>query len=210
MHVALSNLGHRFPGGVWLFRDLNATLLPGRVYSLNGPSGAGKSTLLALLAGWLTPAAGAIVVPEGLRIGWVFQNPHGDAHRSARDHVAFPLLARGFSTSEADRTVETMLERFGLVSVASRAFRELSGGEAQRLMLARGLAARPGLFLVDEPTAQLDRETSHVVNAAIGAIAADETIVVVATHDPDTRAACTDHLVLDRGRRAEATARVSQ
>lgn len=63
-------------------------------------------------------------------------------------------------------------------------------------MLARGLASSPDLFLVDEPTAQLDRETATAVNASMSAIAATETIVVVATHDPGTRDACTDHLQL--------------
>lgn len=101
-----------------------------------------------------------------------------------------------------------MLDTFGLRSVAARPFGELSGGEAQRLMLARGLAAAPGLFLVDEPTAQLDRETASAVNAAIGAIAANATIVVVATHDPETRDACTDHLVLGRARESVVEARL--
>lgn len=89
-----------------------------------------------------------------------------------------------------------MLDRFGLLPTAARPFRELSGGEAQRLMLARGLASNPDLFLIDEPTAQLDRETAAAVNTSIRAIAATDTVVVVATHDLDTRDACTDHLSL--------------
>ncbi|WP_338031512.1 ATP-binding cassette domain-containing protein [Diaminobutyricibacter tongyongensis] len=171
-------------------------LRSGRVYSLTGPSGTGKSTLLALLAQWLKPAEGIIVVPKFSRAGWVFQNPHGSPHRSARDHVALPYLAQGLSPREADRRADSMLDTFGLLPSADRPFRELSGGEAQRLMLARGLASSPDLFLVDEPTAQLDRKTATAVNAAISAIVATETIVVVATHDLDTRDACTDHLRL--------------
>lgn len=205
MRVVLSNVGHRFAGGAWLFRALSITLMPGRVYSVTGPSGAGKSTLLALLAGWMTPAEGTITVPEGVRTGWVFQNPYGTARRTARDHVAFPFLARGHSPAAADARADDLLDVFGLLGRADHPFRELSGGEAQRLMLARGLAAEPDLFLVDEPTAQLDRETARAVNASIGAIAAADTIVVVATHDPDTRAACTDHIVLRREWTAGAT-----
>ncbi|QNE36950.1 ATP-binding cassette domain-containing protein [Leifsonia shinshuensis] len=198
MPVGLSSVGHRFAGSGWLFRGLSLTLTPGRVYSLTGPSGAGKSTLLALLAGWITPAEGVISVPVDARTGWVFQNPHGTPNRTARDHVAFPLLARGQSVAAADAHADSLLDRFGLLALADRPFRALSGGEAQRLMLARGLAAGPDLFLIDEPTAQLDRETARGVNRAIGAIAAHDTIVVVATHDEDTRAACTDHIVLRR------------
>ncbi|MEY9851819.1 ABC-type multidrug transport system ATPase subunit [Leifsonia sp. EB41] len=198
MRVELSNVGHRFASGEWLFRGLSVALEAGRVYSLTGPSGAGKSTLLALLAGWMAPAEGAIAVPVDAKIGWVFQNPHGSSNRTARDHVAFPFLARGHSTEEADVLADRMLDSFGLLSRADRSFRELSGGEAQRLMLARGLAAAPDLFLIDEPTAQLDRETANGVNGSIRAIAAADTIVVVATHDLDTQAACTDHIVLRR------------
>ncbi len=77
-----------------------------------------------------------------------------------------------------------------------RPFRELSGGEAQRLMLARGLASRPDVLLIDEPTAQLDRATADTVNLAIGAAATEGIVVVVATHDQATRAACTAWLDL--------------
>jgi ABC-type lipoprotein export system ATPase subunit len=201
MHVVLTGVGHQFADGPWLFRNLNLALIPGQVYSLTGPSGAGKSTLLALLAQWLAPTEGSGMVPTGMRTGWVFQNPHGSPHRTARDHVALPYLAQGLSPSDADSRAEALLDDFGLLARADRPFRELSGGEAQRLMLARGLAASPGLFLVDEPTAQLDRETAAAVNRSIGAIAAEQTIVVVATHDPGTRDACSDHIVLDGGRK---------
>ncbi|MGK9147499.1 ATP-binding cassette domain-containing protein [Plantibacter flavus] len=196
MPVTLSGLGHRFDDGPWLFENLSTILVPGRSYSLTGPSGSGKSTFLALLAGWITPAAGVVLVPTGLRTTWVFQNPHGSPRRSVQDHVALPYLAHGYSPHEADRLAVAMLDRVGLSARSTRPFRELSGGEAQRLMLARGMATAPDLLLVDEPTSQLDRATAATVNQAIPAIAAEETIIVVATHDPATRAACSDHITL--------------
>lgn len=196
MRVELSNVGHRFAGGDWLFRNITVGLDGGEVYSLTGPSGSGKSTFLSLLAGWLEPAEGTVSHSDGRRVAWVFQNPHGSPLRSARDHVALPIAARGLSPRDADAEAERTLARVGLAHLADRSFRDLSGGEAQRLMLARALAARPRLLLIDEPTAQLDPATAETVNAVLSSLAADGTVAVVATHDPQTRDACTRHIVL--------------
>jgi ABC-type lipoprotein export system ATPase subunit len=100
-------------------------------------------------------------------------------------------MAKGMTHSSARIEARARLARVGLGAVAGAPFRELSGGEAQRLMLARGMAVAPSLLLVDEPTAQLDTLTADTVNQAIADIADDGTIVVVATHDPRTRDACT-------------------
>ncbi|WP_425280755.1 ATP-binding cassette domain-containing protein [Leucobacter coleopterorum] len=118
--------------------------------------------------------------------------PHGVPGRSARDHVALPLLAHGNSYREASEEASRLLDRFGLLHAENRPFRALSGGEAQRLMLARGFASKPSLFLVDEPTAQLDLSTSSEVNSSLSKLADDNVTVVVATHDEQTRNACTD------------------
>ena len=80
--------------------------------------------------------------------------------------------------------------------IAQQQFRRLSGGEAQRLMLARAIASEPGLLLVDEPTAQLDLPTARTVNASLGALRSPATIIVVATHDAATRDSCSDHVDL--------------
>lgn len=202
MSVLLTDLGHHYAESEWLFRHLDRELMPGEVYALTGPSGSGKSTLLAILAGWTVPAEGTVISDAaGPRdTGWVFQNPHGTARRSARDHVALPFLARGDTLAAAEERAGDLLDRFGLGHVADRDFRFLSGGEAQRLLLARGIAARPGLLLVDEPTAQLDRPTAATVNAAIAQAATAGTIIVVATHDERTRDACTARIDLAEAR----------
>ena len=196
MQVATRDLSHRFGTDPWLFRDLSVTLEPGHVYALTGPSGSGKSTLLGILAGWIEPSRGSVERVGADRIGWVFQTPHGVAGRTAIDHVAFPLLARGLSLADSLDEAAGILDRFGLADRAGSPFRDLSGGEGQRLMLARGLAANPELFLVDEPTAQLDSETSKSVSKSIGALASENTIIVIATHDDVTRDACTDFIDL--------------
>ncbi|WP_165218452.1 ATP-binding cassette domain-containing protein [Schaalia sp. ZJ1691] len=196
MQVIFEGVGHRFPSGPWLFRGLTKTLTPGEVYALVGPSGSGKSTLLSLIAGWVEPAEGEIRISGEGRTSWVFQNPHGTAHRSALDHVVLPLLSRGLTRSEAEGEALGILSTFTLADVAHQPFSSLSGGEAQRLMLARAVASEPALFLIDEPTAQLDLHTRQEVNATIARLANMKTIVVVATHDQETRDMCTSVLDL--------------
>ena len=195
--LALESVGHRFEGAEHLFRGLSLTLEAGRVYALTGPSGSGKSTLLSILAGWLQPSEGTVSRDEAARVSWVFQNPHGVAARSALDHVALPLLARGLGRRDAEAAARELAGRFSLAGVAHRPFASLSGGEAQRLMLARGIAADPDLLLVDEPTAQLDRWTAEAVNDSLLALRSPGTIVVIATHDPSTRDRCTDLIDLE-------------
>lgn len=204
MHVALNRIGHRFPDGPWLFQDLSYTFQPGEVYALTGPSGSGKSTLLSLLARLTQPSEGLVEHRDISTLRWVFQNPFGSPRRSALSHVMLPLLGAGSSLADAETRSRDLLVRFDLASRADRMFKDLSGGEAQRLMLARALASRPSLLLVDEPTAQLDRGTAAHANAAIRAAADPQTIVVVATHDEQTRDMCTVHLDLARYQAGEA------
>jgi lipoprotein-releasing system ATP-binding protein len=186
-----TGLGHAFSRTGSLFVGLDFSFHPGELIALVGPSGSGKSTLLSILAGWTPPTSGTLERIGIAHTGWVFQNPHGSARRSALDHVVLPLLARGYSRSAAEDEALILLERFSLESVGDRVFRDLSGGEAQRLMLARAVATQSDLLLIDEPTAQLDLRAASVVNEVIASIASDSAIVVVATHDQRTRDACT-------------------
>jgi putative ABC transport system ATP-binding protein/lipoprotein-releasing system ATP-binding protein len=206
VQVALDGVGHRFGrSGDWLFRGLTFEFQPGEVYALTGPSGSGKSTLLSLLSGRSRPAEGVVRLTDIDRVSWVFQNPLGSPRRTALDHVVLPIIARGESAAPAEEQAREYLARFDLESVSDRRFGDLSGGESQRLMLARALASRPGLLLIDEPTAQLDRRTAARVDSAIAAAADPQTIVIVATHDARTRDACTGHL--DLGAPTERVAR---
>lgn len=188
--MVADRLGHSFDGSS-LFSELSFTVMPGEIVGVCGPSGSGKSTLLSILAGWMEPSEGHISFDRISKRGWVFQNPHGVPRRTALDHVVFPLLAKGFTRRLAETHGREALERFGLNHVAERMFHQLSGGEAQRLMLARAYCTAPDLLLVDEPTAQLDRATASTVNETLSGIADDGVIVVIATHDAETRQACT-------------------
>jgi ABC-type lipoprotein export system ATPase subunit len=197
MLVTATGLGHWFVAGRVLFRNLDFELYPDRVYGVVGPSGSGKSTLLSILAGWLPPKEGVLTRDGVGTIRWVFQNPHGVANRSVLDHVALGFVAQRLTRVEADKRAIDLLEQFGLQQLADAPFASLSGGEAQRLMLARGIASNPDLFLVDEPTAQLDRGTAAEVNATLSALTGKGVIVVIATHDQETRNMCTDLIDLE-------------
>ncbi|VTR75864.1 ABC transporter ATP-binding protein [Cellulomonas hominis] len=192
--VVGTGLGHRFRGTDWLFRGLELALRPGELTGVVGPSGCGKSTLLGILAGWERPTEGVLTLRGVARTGWVFQNPHGVARRTALDHVVLPLLARGATRRAAGHRAREVMDAFRLADLADRPFAALSGGEAQRLMLARAVCAAPDLLLVDEPTAQLDVRTAATVNETLAGVAASGAVVVIATHDPGTRDAC-DHVI---------------
>lgn len=189
--VTGEHVGHRFADGPWLFRDLDFTLTTGEAVGLCGPSGSGKSTLLSIIAGFETSTEGTIRRSRVNRVRWVFQNPHGMPRRTAIDHVVQPLLGQGIGRTQAEDEAIAIMSTFHLTKVAAREFRELSGGEAQRLMLARAIASKPDLLLVDEPTAQLDQRTANDIDATLTGLAQGNAIVVIATHDPNTRAACT-------------------
>lgn len=189
--VAGEHVGHRFANGPWLFRDLDFTLTTGEAVGLCGPSGSGKSTLLSIIAGFEPPAEGTIRRNRVNRVRWVFQNPHGMPRRTAIDHVVQPLLGQGIDRTQAEDEAIAIMSTFHLTKVAAREFSELSGGEAQRLMLARAIASKPDLLLVDEPTAQLDQRTANDIDNTLTGLAQGNAIVVIATHDPNTRAACT-------------------
>jgi ABC-type lipoprotein export system ATPase subunit len=196
VRIELIGLGHGYGDGPLLFERLDATLVPGRTYALCGPSGSGKSTLLAILARMLLPRAGRVHLHDVHETRWVFQNPYGVARRSVLDHVVHALLLRGRRRREAEPEALRLLGDFGLGDRAHLPFATLSGGEAQRLMLARAVACAPDLLLVDEPTAQLDAVTAQVVNQSLDQVAGRGAVVVVATHDARTREACSDLLDL--------------
>lgn len=168
-------------------------IAPGDRIALTGPSGSGKSTLLHLLAGLEPPTGGTISWPalgdrECLRpgpVGVVFQAPSLMPALDVTENVALPLLLAGQSPSDATAAASQALGDLGLVDLAGRVPDELSGGQAQRVAVARALAARPLLLLADEPTGQLDRATgAHLMDVLLTAADRSGAALVVATHDP--------------------------
>jgi tungstate transport system ATP-binding protein len=173
------------------------TIAEGRLYTLTGANGAGKSTLLGILAFLAPPTSGEIFY-AGVRVDWnhgsveeyrrkvtlLHQSPYlfgGSVH----DNVAFGLKVRGIPGEERRRIVDRALERVGLQGFRDRKARELSGGEAQRVAMARALALEPEVLLLDEPLANIDRETAGLLESVIASLPARGTTVVMTTHDPD-------------------------
>ena len=196
--MILRDLEQRFGDGPVLFSGLSATLRNGRRYAVVGPSGSGKSTLLGLIAGVEPPTSGTVEWSGIDRVGWVFQNPQGVPGRTALDHVVLPFLAAGATRAHAEPQARELLRRFGIDGVSASPFAALSGGEAQRLMLARAVASGADLLLVDEPTAQLDPASAASVTRVLAGLADAGAIVVIATHDPRIRDVSDDVIDLAR------------
>jgi ABC-type lipoprotein export system ATPase subunit len=175
-------------------RKVDCTVTVGMRIALTGPSGSGKSTLLHLLAGLDRPTSGTISWPglggsprerPGL-VGVVFQGPSLIPALDVRENVALPLLLAGMRETEAVERAAAALDGLALGALAAALPEELSGGQAQRVAIARVLAGRPALVLADEPTGQLDRDTAaQVMTELLRAAAELDATVLVATHDPE-------------------------
>ncbi|MFY1595735.1 ABC transporter ATP-binding protein [Micromonospora sp. WMMD737] len=190
--VTLRGFGWRHAGRrAWAVRGVDLRVEAGERVLLLGPSGAGKSTLLAALAGLLPEDSGeqeGTVEIDGLdprkgreRVGIVFQDPETQLVMArSGDDVAFGLENRGTPAEEIWPRVDEALTRVGFPYPRDRPTAALSGGEQQRLALAGVLALRPGLLLLDEPTANLDPTGAALIRAAVaGALDADTTLILV-------------------------------
>ena len=165
MMLTATALSKRFPNGVAALADLSFALQAGDFTALLGPSGCGKSTALRLVAGLLTPDGGAVQW-RGARpdIGFVFQEPTLMPWADALTNARLPLDLKRLPRAEADRAARAALARVGLAGFEAALPRELSGGMKMRVSIARALAAKPRLLLLDEPFAALDEITRAALN----------------------------------------------
>lgn len=204
--IELESVDHRY-GTAEALRGITLQVRAGEFVVLTGPSGAGKSTLLRVVAGLLRPASGRVVVSgEDLarerraapwlrqRIGLVFQELSLLADRSALDNVRLPLDIAGVPTRAAIGQARAALGRVGLGERERLRPAQFSGGERQRLALARAIVHAPALLLADEPTARLDPASAQAVTDLLHAQRAAGATVLIASHDAaaagDPRARC--------------------
>jgi ABC-type lipoprotein export system ATPase subunit len=188
---------------------VSCSVPPGASIALVGPSGSGKSTLLHLMAGLDRPTLGevswpAIGAPQSLRPGPVaviFQGPSLLPPLTVAENVALPLVLDGRDHRDAHRLALGSLEVLDLLELAEKLPEEISGGQAQRVAVARALAGDPLLILADEPTGQLDRANGGaVVEVLLVAAAHSGAGLVVATHDPAVAARLPERWEMHSGR----------
>jgi ABC-type lipoprotein export system ATPase subunit len=195
-----------------------AEIPPRARIALVGPSGSGKSTLLHLMAGLERPTTGTCTWP-GLGgdpsvtpwlVGVVFQAPSLLLPLDVAENVELPLLLAGTDRTGARQRALEALAELGLADLAPKLPEELSGGQAQRVAVARVLAGRPRLVLADEPTGQLDHETgAHVLDVMLHAADRLGAAVVISTHDPEVAARLDTQWTVRDGRLA-TTGRASR
>jgi sulfate/thiosulfate transport system ATP-binding protein len=214
MSISLDNVTKRF-GVAFGVEDVTAQIPSGALTAILGPSGAGKSTLLRLIGGLLTPDAGRIwidgedvtdVDPRHRNIGFCFQNYAPFRHMTVAKNVAYGLKVRRRPKDEITARVAEMLELVRLSGLAGRYPAQLSGGELQRMALARALAIEPRVLLLDEPFGALDAQVRGELRTWIKEL--HDTVhvtTVLVTHDQNEALEVADHLVLlDEGQVAQA------
>jgi len=195
--IRFSAVSKRYPGGYEALRGVTLEIGDGEMVAVTGHSGAGKSTLLKLAAGLERASNGSVVVNgQNLgalgetalailrrRIGFVFQDHKLLFDRNAFENVALPLRIAGFPAAEAARRVRAALDKVGLLAREKTRPVALSGGEQQRLCIARAIVNRPSLLVADEPTGNLDDRATRGIFQLLREINAQGTSIIMATHN---------------------------
>lgn len=193
----------------------------GHFVSLMGASGTGKSTLLNLVAGIDRPTSGSVVVADteisslsgsrlaawrAANVGYIFQMHNLVQVLTAYENVELPLLLLPFSRKERRKRVHIALDAVGLLDRANHLPRQLSGGQEQRVGIARAIVANPTIIVADEPTGDLDDETSDQIVALLQQVRKQlDTTLLLVTHDSDVAAVADRRLHLERGMLSDVT-----
>ncbi|MDH3452930.1 MAG: cell division ATP-binding protein FtsE [Gammaproteobacteria bacterium] len=195
--IRFDNVSKRYPGGQEALNAVSFHLAPGSMSFLTGHSGAGKSTLLKLIAAIERSSRGQVIV-DGRnlgklprrqipylrrRMGIVFQDHHLLYDRTVFDNVSLPLIIAGYRPRDIGRRVRAALDKVGLLHKEKAMPVTLSGGEQQRVGIARAVVHRPAMLLADEPTGNLDPQLSHEIMQLFVQFNLVGVTVLVATHD---------------------------
>ncbi len=195
--IKFSNVSKRYPGGQEALRDVSFDIGGGELVFLTGHSGAGKSTLFKLIPAIERATTGSVIVngqnvsalkPPAIpflrrNLGLVFQDQKLLYDRSVIDNVLLPLAFSGFTPREATKRARAALNKVGLLAREKANPIQLSGGEQQRIAIARAVANRPAVLLADEPTANLDAESAAGIVEIFVSFQQVGVTVLIATHD---------------------------
>jgi putative ABC transport system ATP-binding protein len=202
-YIVADQMGKSFGSGaaaIHAVRDLNFRIAPGEFVAIMGPSGAGKSTLLAMLGAMNAPTTGRLQVdgidvyalrPDQLAdfrreyLGFVFQSFHLVPYLAVIENVMLPLAVGRQSSTEKRRRAEEALAQVGLAGKAERLPGEISGGEKERVAVARAIVNEPPVLLADEPTGNLDSENSREIMRMFQRLNASGMTVIMVTHSAE-------------------------
>ena len=211
--ITFSQVSKRYRGGAEALKDLSFTIEAGELVVLTGPSGAGKTTLLKLIAAIERPTQGSVLVqgqnvgkltrgavPYLRRnIGMVFQEGRLLFDRNVFENVVLPLRIIGMAQREAAKRVRAALDKVGLLEKEKAQPITLSGGEQQRLAIARAIVNRPTILIADEPTGNLDPDYAAQLMDMFSAFNQVGVTLLIATHDPHLAARCASRVLHLRG-----------
>ena len=225
--IQLRGVSKTVPSGagfLTILHPLDLTIEGGRVVAITGPSGSGKSTLLGLLAGLDSPSTGSVVLDgvditvldedslarlRGRRIGFVFQFFHLLPSLTALENVLVPMEIAGAPNARA--RAKELLGEVGLQERGHHYPSQLSGGEQQRIAIARALANNPPILLADEPTGNLDSTTGHqIIQLLLEVNRTRKTTLVLVTHDPELAAVADVSIALRDGKVVRTVERESE
>ena len=195
--IRFDNVSKRYPGSDEIFRNVSFSIDAGEFVFLTGQSGAGKSTLLKLIAATERPTSGTVLIanqnvsklkPSAIpflrrRFGLIFQDHKLLYDRNCFENVILPLRINGISELEAAKRVRAALDKVGLLKKEKAMPITLSGGEQQRLAIARAVVSRPAILLADEPTGNLDADYAADIMAIFNAFNQVGVTVIMSTHD---------------------------
>jgi cell division transport system ATP-binding protein len=195
--IEFRNVSKQYSSDVTALRDVSFTVNKGELVFLAGPSGAGKSTLMKMIAAMERPSSGQVIVngqdisrikPVAVpflrrNLGLIFQQQRLLTDRSVLANVMLPLLVTGASHVQAEQRARAALDKVGLGDRASAQPLALSGGEQQRVSIARAIVNRPQVILADEPTANLDRASANKVLDALKAFNSVGVTCLISSHD---------------------------
>ncbi|CAM3087409.1 ABC transporter ATP-binding protein [Streptobacillus felis] len=207
--IIIKNVSKSF-GGDKILKDVSLEIKKGEFFSILGPSGCGKTTLLRMIAGFIYPDSGEIIVnneridklpPEKRNVNTVFQNYALFPTMSVFDNVAFPLKLKGISKEEIEKEVNKYLDLVGLLEHKNKMPENLSGGQKQRVAIARALIGKPDVLLLDEPLSALDAKLRQKLLIELDTIHDEVGITFVfVTHDQEEALSVSDRIaVMNKG-----------